>query len=247
MKIISPYKNKKFSSVFDKFKTLNFLLKKRKTINIIDVGANKGQSIREFEKYINYKKLNIDCFEPNIIDIDELIKLKKEFKSKEKNVKLKVQNLAISDVSNKKIVFYNNIKRSEISSLYRINKNSKDFIVSKKKKYFNFEKKSFVNTVTLNKYINDKKINFIDVLKIDTQGHELKCLRGAKNSFNKIGIIIVSILFFDFYKKKRISFFDIEKIIKNKFIFWDLVHLYKNPKSNSIDHIEVVYLNKNLL
>ena len=96
MKIISPYNNKKFSSVFNKFKTLNFLLKKRKTLNIIDVGANKGQSIREFEKYINYKKLNIDCFEPNIIDIDELIKLKKEFKSKEKNVKLKIQNLAIS-------------------------------------------------------------------------------------------------------------------------------------------------------
>ena len=83
MKIPSPYNNKKFSSVFDKFKTLNFLLKK-KTLNIIDVGANKGQSIREFEKYINYKKLNIDCFEPNIIDIDELIKLKKEFKSKKK-------------------------------------------------------------------------------------------------------------------------------------------------------------------
>ena len=126
-------------------------------------------------------------------------------------------------------------------------KTQKILLFPKKKKYFNFEKKSYVNTVTLSKYINDKKINFIDILKIDTQGHELKCLSGAKNSFNKIGIIIVSILFFDFYKKKRISFFDIEKIIKNKFIFWDLAHLYKNPKSNSIDHVEVVYLNKNLL
>ena len=219
MKIFSPYKHKKFSDVFDKFKTLNFLLKKKKNLNIIDVGANKGQSIREFEKYINYKKINIDCFEPNTIDIDELVKLKKEFKSKKKNVKIKIRNLAISDVNNKKINFYNNIKRSEISSLYRINKNSKDFIVSKKKKYFNFEKKSYVNTVTLSKYINDKKINFIDILKIDTQGHELKCLSGAKNSFNKIGIIIVSILFFDFYKKKRISFFEIEKIIKINLYF----------------------------
>ena len=109
------------------------------------------------------------------------------------------------------------------------------------------KKKSFVNTITLNKYLNDKKRNFIDILKIDTQGHELEVLKGAKNSLNKIGIIIVSILFFDFYKKKRISFFDIEKIIKNKFVFWDLVHLYKNPKNNSIDHIEVLYYNKNLL
>mgnify|MGYP001414708968 CR=1 FL=1 len=141
MKIFSPYKNKKFSDVFDKFKTLNFLLKRKKIINIIDVGANKGQSIREFEKYINYKKINFDCFEPNIIDIDELVKLKKAFKSKKKNVKIKIQNLAISDVNNKKITFYNNIKRSEISSLYRINKNSKDFIVSKKKKILQFRKK----------------------------------------------------------------------------------------------------------
>ena len=113
------------------------------------------------------------------------------------------------------------------------------------KKILQFEKVMLIQS--LSKYINDKKINFIDILKIDTQGHELKCLSGAKNSFNKIGIIIVSILFFDFYKKKRISFFEIKKIIKNQFIFWDLVHLYKNPKSNSIDHVEVVYINKNLL
>jgi len=70
---------------------------------------------------------------------------------------------------------------------------------------------------------------------------------GANKSFNKIGIIIVSILFYDFYKKKRISFFYIEKIIKKDFIFYDLAHLYKNPKNNSIDHVEVIYVNKNLL
>ncbi len=148
---------------------------------------------------------------------------------------------------NKKCLFYNNLKRSELSSFYDVNKKSKDYSVMKKKKYYKFVEKTFVKTVTINKYIYDKKIKFLDILKIDTQGHELEVIKGANKSFNKIGIIIVSILFYDFYKKKRIGFFDIEKIIKKNFIFYDLAHLYKNPKNNLIDHVEAIYVNKSLL
>ena len=107
--------------------------------------------------------------------------------------------------------------------------------------------KAFVKTATINKYINDKKIKFVDILKIDTQGHELEVIKGANRSFNRIGIIVVSILFFDFYLKKRISFFDIEKIIKKNFIFYSFAHLYVNPKTSSIDHAEAIYINKKLL
>jgi len=246
LKIDSPHKNKKFSTIFDKFKTLNFLLKNKKKINIIDVGANRGQSVKEFERYLDYKKLNIECFEPNSNVRNELIQTKEKYSLLKKNFQIRIQDKAISNKNDKTISFFNNLKKSQISSIYKINKKTKNFIVSKKKNYHNHEEKKFVKTITLSKYIKQKKINLVDILKIDTQGHEVECLDGAKEVLNKINIIVVSILFFDFYIKKRVSFFDIEKIIKNKFIFWDLVHLYKNPKSNAIDHVEAVYINKNL-
>jgi len=213
---------------------------------MIDVGANEGQSVNEFERYLDYKKLNIECFEPNGNIRNKLINIKKKFNLSKKNVQIRINYKAISDKNDKKILFINNLKKSAISSIYRINKKTKNFIVLKKKKYFIIEKKKFVKTITLTKYIKQKKINLVDILKIDTQGHEVECLIGAKEVLNKINIIIVSILFFDFYKKKRVSFFDIEKIIKDKFIFWDIIHSYKNPKSNAIDHVEVIYINKNL-
>jgi hypothetical protein len=35
-----------------------------------------------------------------------------------------------------------------------------------------------IETISLREYIEDKKIKHIDLLKIDTEGHELKCLTG---------------------------------------------------------------------
>lgn len=243
MKIRSPYENVKFTSVFNKFKTINFF--KKKNLTLFDVGANKGQSIIEYKKFLNYKKLNIHCFEPNTDILKKIINLKEKL-YKKKNIQITANNLALSDV-NKVRLFYKNSKRSALSSFCDVNKKSKDYLIMKKKKYYKFVEKAFVKTATINKYINDKKIKFVDILKIDTQGHELEVIKGANKSFNKIGIIVVSILFYDFYKKKRISFFDVEKIIKKNFIFYDLAHLYKNPKNNSIDHVEAIYVNKSLL
>ena len=38
---------------------------------------------------------------------------------------------------------------------------------------------------TLDSYVHNTKINSIDLLKIDVEGHELKVLEGAKNSLSK--------------------------------------------------------------
>ena len=135
MQIISAYKYKKFSSFFNKFKTLNFLLKK-KTLNIIDVGGNKGQTIIEYKKFLNYKKLNIHCFEPNTDIFKKIINLKEKLYKKSgrgRDIKITANNLALSDV-NKVRLFYKNLKRSALSSFYDVNKESKDYLIMKKKK-----------------------------------------------------------------------------------------------------------------
>ena len=46
----------------------------------------------------------------------------------------------------------------------------------------------FVQTITIDDYIEENGINKIDILKIDVEGHELEVLKGAIKCFNK-GII----------------------------------------------------------
>ena len=244
LKNLTTYNKETTFHRLNKFKTLNFLLKKKNLV-FFDVGANEGQSIFQYKKFLNYKKLNIHSFEPNFEIFKELINYKERLDKKQKK-QIELNNVAVSDV-NKKKEFFSNSKRSVLSSLYQPNKYSKDFILNKKKNYYKFTTRDFTQCITLNKYISAKKIKFIDILKIDTQGHEIEVIKGAKKNLDKIGIIVVSILFYDFYMKKRVSFFEIEKVLKDNFIFHDLAHFYQNPKNNSIDHVEAIYVNKNIL
>jgi len=92
----------------NKFKTLNFLLKKKNLV-FFDVGANGGQSIFQYKKFLNYKKLNIHSFEPNFKAFKELVNYKETLDKKQKN-QIELNNIAVSDV-NKKKKFFINFKR----------------------------------------------------------------------------------------------------------------------------------------
>ena len=65
--------------------------------------------------------------------------------------------------------------------------------------------------------IVNKKINKIDVLKIDTQGYEDKVLKGSILNLrrNNIKAIVTEIMFDNVYEK-YFSFSDIEKYIVKK-------------------------------
>ena len=84
-----------------------------------------------------------------------------------------------------------------------------------------------VQTQTLDNFCLSKKIENIDVLKIDTEGNDLNVLKGAKKllSENKINVIYTEIgstkINFKEKEKNTIDFlnsynFDLRKIYKNK-------------------------------
>ena len=75
-------------------------------------------------------------------------------------------------------------------------------------------KKENVKITTIDNYCLDKKIDKIDLLKIDTQGYEDKVLEGSKISFEKekVRAVITEIMFDNVYEK-YFSFSDIEKHI----------------------------------
>ena len=180
---------------------------------IIDVGANKGQSI---EKYLKiFDKPIIHSFEP----------IKKDFNfmhNKFKNNKnIILNNFAVGNKNEEKE--FNIAKKTSTSSFNKINLGT-DWLKVRSKQY-NTTEEGFVESIQkvsvikLDDYCKDNNINVIDLLKIDTEGYEDKVLEGSLNSIkqNKIKAIVTEIKFDNVYDK-YFSFSDIEKfIIPHKF------------------------------
>jgi FkbM family methyltransferase len=156
-------------------------LKKRKNVNIFDIGSYLGSFSRELKKKLKNKyKLNFYLFDPN-----PFIKLK-DFKYK---------CVGISDIISEKIYNYNNFFPSSGSGFNKITNEDLLWNISRKLITFNIFKKFSkfkVNTDTLDNFC--KKISKIDILKIDTEGHELEVLNGGKNILHNTNIIQIEIM-----------------------------------------------------
>ena len=153
---------------------MKMFYKSKGNINtIIDVGANKGQSI-DFFLSIN-PSCHVFAIEPNPT---LFALLKKKYAS---NANIKLFNLGISDKSGEKLFFENVLDYT--STFETLNMDSE--YLQKKAKTLGVDKDSIVkksypvNAVTLAEFIKTNNIPAtIDVLKIDTEGHEYYCLLG---------------------------------------------------------------------
>lgn len=100
----------------------------------------------------------------------------------------------------------------------------------------NFFSKQTIKTVPLEKYLDDNNINKVDIIKIDTEGHEFEILKGLKTSIKKIDVIIFE-HHYDNMIKKNYTFFEINNFLKkNSFI---KVFKIKMPFRKSFEYIYV--------
>ncbi len=142
-----------------------------RSVNIIDVGANKGQSI-EFFLEINQAAI-INAFEPN----KKLFQMLSHKYGGNKNITL--NNLGVSNVKGQ-LEFHENIL-DETSTFETLNMDSK--YLEKKAKVLGVSKENiivdnyYVEVTTLANFLSNKNV-FFDVLKIDVEGHELQVLQG---------------------------------------------------------------------
>lgn len=140
--------------------------------SILDVGANKGQSIDFFLK-IN-PNTEIDAFEPNK---KLFIHLQNKYKGL-KNIRL--HNFGVSNIKGE-LIFNENIL-DETSTFEELNLDSK--YLEKKAKVLGVTKESIivdrykVAVIRLADFLKEHPNNKYDVLKIDVEGHELACLQG---------------------------------------------------------------------
>lgn len=195
---------------FDFFQQRNvikfFKLKINNKMILVDVGAHHGETIKLFSNNFNIHEIH--SFEASHINF-QILK-KKKFRNN-----VIINNFAISD--QKKIYEMNQFVETSSSTISEININSEYY--SKKKRILSpFSSKEIfykINTQanTLDNYLLKKKIDKVDILKIDTEGHEYKVLLGALKSLKKIKYIYFE-HHYNNMVKKNYNFRDINTLLK---------------------------------
>tara|TARA_B110000971_G_scaffold204498_1_gene226033 strand:- start:280 stop:990 length:711 start_codon:yes stop_codon:yes gene_type:complete len=232
------------------FKIIDFLYQKRKysflkkTIYknmdiLIDVGAHHGDTINEFLKIFSIKK--IYAFEPSKRNFD---KLREKTKKIKKNFLLEIDINQVGLGQKNDVLILNEITDGVSNTFNSLNLNSKYF---KKKKTITtlFGIKKFIDNkvstkiIPLKDFMVQKKINNVDLIKIDTEGFEYNILLGLEDYIKKIKFILFE-HHYDNMLIKNYKFGDIHKLLKDN--GFKKIFKTKMPFRKSFDYI---YENKN--
>lgn len=171
-----------------KFELIKLLKKYEiRNLNFVDVGAKDS---------IEYIKdlgplTSIVAFEPNKEEAEKVNKKyeKMDFQS------FILETKCLSDVEGK--FEFNIMKHASMSSLLEVDIDNYKKNFGSYEKYQTWEKnveiesKVIVDSTTIDNYF--KEINCIDFLKIDTQGSELRILKGALNKMQNKRILIIKV------------------------------------------------------
>jgi len=240
---------------FDHQKTLKFRTMKSDPV-IFDIGSNVGDSLFEFKKW--WPESRIHCFEPQAecwpewesqassFDKDEIILNKTAVGAVEESGKSYFTH-DINELSGSVT------RRTGISGFNQINTESSDSILLESLKKGSISeleeyKKSINNirkvpVIRMDKYLSEKKIDKVDLVKIDTQGHEPEVLEGFGERLKDVRVVLTELMFYDYYDR-RLSFSDIEVYLhKAGFKLYDISHIAKNPMNGRTDWVDVIYVN----
>ena len=166
----------------DPFADLQRFLKGQERLVIFDVGANIGQSVDKFRN--SFPGSFIHSFEPSPSTYE---KLKAHC---EKIPGVTLWNCGVGS-SNETMTFREN-DRTDMSSFLEPSAMSWGSVV----------KSTDVQVITLDAFATHNEIDFIHVLKSDTQGFDFEVFKGANQLMrdNKIGLIYFEFIFSDMYK-----------------------------------------------
>ena len=141
---------------------------------IFDVGANVGQSASEYAFW--FPNASIYCFEPSK---ENFSKLRRNIASHNRTVAFQ---LALGSVSGTGIMETNN----NIGVMSRLTPLKEDPPVSD-------EDNELTKITTINELCKEQKIDRINYLKIDTEGHDLEVITGADELLNEKRIDIIEV------------------------------------------------------
>lgn len=226
----------KIIDFFYQKKKYSFLKKKipKNIDTLIDVGAHHGDTISEFLKIFQIKK--IYAFEPSKRNFEKL-KKKTEKIEKQNPVKIKIYPYGLGEKYDVKQL--TEIADGVSNTFNSLNMSSKYL---KKKKFITtfLGMKKFIKDevptkiIPLKEIIKEEKIKQIDLIKIDTEGFEYNTLIGMDKEIKKIRFILFE-HHYDNMIIKNYKFKDIHTLlIDNGF---QKVYKIKMPFRKSFDYI----------
>lgn len=219
----------------DIFEDIKSHFSEKNNLVIFDVGAYRGNSLFSFKKI--FPDSFIYSFEPSI---ENFLKLRENSKNL---TKYKIFNMGISNID--EIKKFNNNSWSETSSFVDLNKHGSKKFYDKRFKYLGINETkniSLIESISIDTFFQRENISNVDILKIDTQGHEKNVLIGAKKSLkeSKIKAIMIEIILDDYYEN-HLNISDIENlIVKEGFYLYGIYDIIKMPKRR-INQIDLLY------
>jgi len=211
-------------------KILNFFRKKKINIyTFVDVGSHKGKYFDLFAKNYQIKKSLL--IEPQKQYFHYLKNKYKGFKN------IKIFDYAVSNKNGTSLFYINH--HDLTSSLNTLN--HKNTFLKFKSRLFGvktqnmIKKKVKVKITTLNNIFKKIKLKQLDLVKIDTEGHELQVLQGIGKTIQKIKIVLIEFRNDNVYKNYN-SIKIHNNLIKNNFY---LSKIFKFPFSTWEDRIYI--------
>lgn len=197
-------------------------------IIIFDVGANIGDYSLKCLNYI--KNSEVHAFEPS----------KKTFEILQRNLsgkKILLHNVGFGNKKEKKTL-YSNKDGSGIASVY---KRDLDYLGIK------MNKKEEINLETLDNFCKKAKIDSIDFLKLDVEGHEVKVLEGAGEMLKNRMIKKIQFEFGGCNIDSRTFFKDFWNILNENYNFYRITNTGLIPIKKYSEDLEIFAYSNYLL
>ena len=158
---------------------------------VFDVGANEGQSAREFLRH--FPQARIFSFEPTPTTFQQLARFAGA------QPRLTPVNKALGETPGR--VAFNENAFHQTNSILTANPRGEEYLGPA---VIDCQRKIEVEMTTLDAFCRQESVAGIDLLKMDVQGFELSVLKGAQEflSARKIGCIVLEVSFISLYENQ---------------------------------------------
>ncbi len=203
-----------------------------KSITIFDVGAHHGQTSSLYNSL--FKNATIFSFEPSP---DSFEVLKKCFVS---NTNITPINCALSN-TNGSVAFHIN-ESSQTNSLLETDKRSNK---TWDENLLNTKETIQIESITIDDFVKNNGVVYIDILKLDTQGTEYKIIEGAAKTIaeKKVKLIYLEIITMPTYKEQK--YFDeiVLLLRKNNFNLYNLYN-FSHTLDGELRQLDAIFVQK---